>query len=67
LKYLALPLILLLLSACTNELAKIENDELRKRAYRCLIATNQTPAEIQVCKNLHRECERRRNEGNYAC
>ena len=57
----------LLVSACTNELAEIKDSELRSRAYRCVVEADQSTAEIQVCKNLERECERRREEGNFVC
>ena len=41
--------------------------ELRKRNYQCQIAGDLAPAEIQVCKNIRRECDRRAAEGSYVC
>ncbi len=60
----------LLLSAtigCNSSLSSIEGNELRKRAYLCVVDTNLTAAEIQVCKNIQRECKRRQAEGQFDC
>lgn len=57
----------LILSACNSSLSSIEGDELRKRAYECLIDTNLSTAEIQICKNIQRECKRRQESGTYDC
>ena len=45
----------------------MEGGELRERAYLCLIATDQSTAEIQVCKNIQRECKRRQKAGQFDC
>ncbi|MGK0249500.1 MAG: hypothetical protein ACI910_002246 [Oleispira sp.] len=54
-------------TSCGNSFSEIEGGELRKRAYRCVIETNITPADIQVCKNIQRECRRRQDEGQFDC
>lgn len=50
-----------------NAYAQIEDSELRRRAYRCVINQNPSTAEIQVCKNIRRECDRRRETGRFVC
>jgi hypothetical protein len=69
-KYLLTSLValsLLAIEGCNSSLSGIEGSELRKRAYRCLIETDLTAAEIQVCKNIQRECKRRQSEGQFDC
>ncbi|WP_430462029.1 hypothetical protein ACQUQU_04370 [Thalassolituus sp. LLYu03] len=67
-KLLLLPLVIML-SACSvsDGLASIDDKELRRQHYVCQHSVNQTVAEIQVCKNVHRECEKRAASGNYVC
>ncbi len=67
--YLAavLSVVCLNLSACNSKLSSIEGGELRKRAYRCVTDTNLTAAEIQVCQNIQRECQRRQDNGQFDC
>ncbi len=55
------------LSACESSFSDMEGGELRERAYLCLIATDQSTAEIQVCKNIQRECKRRQKAGQFDC
>ncbi len=57
----------IILPACNSSLSSIEGAELRKRAYRCLNDTNLTAAELQVCKNIQRECKRRQVDGVFDC
>lgn len=57
----------IILPACNSSLSSIEGAELRKRAYRCLIDTNLTAAELQVCQNVERECKRRQDDGVFDC
>lgn len=69
-KYLLTSLMTLSLFAvegCNSSLSGIEGSELRKRAYRCVVETDLTAAEIQVCKNIQRECKRRQAEGQFDC
>ncbi|MFT7410135.1 MAG: hypothetical protein ACI9EX_000720 [Oleispira sp.] len=54
-------------TACNSHLSGVESGELRQRAYRCDIETNLTQAEIQVCKNIQRECQRREDAGQFDC
>jgi len=60
-------LLVVSLLGCSEGLGSIPDSELRQRHYRCQMATGQSSAEIQVCKNIKRECEQRAKEGNYAC
>lgn len=55
------------LSACSSELADLPDRELRQRNYHCQMGTNQGVAELQVCENVRRECEKRAKAGHYAC
>lgn len=55
------------LTACDSGLSSIAPSELRKRAYSCEMSVDLTAAEIQVCKNIKRECKRREKEGKYDC
>lgn len=69
-KYLLSTMILLsslIMSACNGSLSNIEGGELRKRAYTCVIDTNLSAAEIQVCRNIQRECQRRQKVGIFDC
>ncbi|MCD8521239.1 MAG: hypothetical protein LRY66_09695 [Saccharospirillaceae bacterium] len=65
-KFLSLLLVVVLLG-CSDGMGSIPDSELRQRHYRCQMATGQSSAEIQVCKNIKRECEQRASDGNYAC
>jgi hypothetical protein len=56
-----------MVTACDSNLSTMEGGELRKRAYRCVIETNMTVAEIQICKNIQRECQRRQDTGQFDC
>lgn len=58
---------LISLVGCENAFSKMEGAELRARAYRCVIAVDQTAAELQVCKNIQRECQRRQDAGRFDC
>ncbi len=55
------------ISACDGRFANLEASELRKRAYECEQGVNLTAPEIQVCKNIMRECKRREANGQYDC
>jgi hypothetical protein len=60
-------LLFLSLLGCGEGLGNIPDAELRQRHYRCQMATGLSQAEIQVCKNIKRECELRAKNGNFAC
>lgn len=55
------------ISACDGRFASLEASELRKRAYECEQGANLTAPEIQVCKNIMRECKKREANGQYDC
>lgn len=57
----------LTLAACDSGYSSIAASELRKRSYHCEISDDLTAPEIQVCKNIQRECKRREKEGRYDC
>jgi len=59
---------LIVLSACGNDIARIDDDDLRKKVQECDYAMNMSAAEHQVCGNYHRECKRRlKSEGRFVC
>ncbi|GAA6145648.1 MAG: hypothetical protein CSH37_05810 [Thalassolituus sp.] len=47
--------------------ADTSNRELRERNYKCQMASSLSAAEIQVCKNIRRECDARAEKGNFVC
>ena len=55
------------ITACDGRFSTLEASELRKRAYQCELGVNLTAPEIQVCKNIQRECKRREAKGQYDC
>ncbi|KZZ43913.1 MAG: hypothetical protein MK185_07230 [Saccharospirillaceae bacterium] len=66
-KYL-LCLSLLFLTACDSTgMSYLSDKELRQRHAKCRMSAGLSAPEIQVCKNLKRECENRARDGNYAC
>lgn len=52
---------------CESKWEKMPDDELAVKSSECYGMNDPAPAMIQVCKNYKRECERRREEGNYVC
>lgn len=68
-----LPRVLLLmlvaaLTACGDSKWKtMPDDVLAEKSAECMGIADPGPAMIQVCKNVKRECERRRANGIYAC
>ncbi|MDK2779349.1 MAG: hypothetical protein KYX62_16985 [Pseudomonadota bacterium] len=58
---------LVMLTGCSSELESVSDKDLRRRHYECQHAVNLTAAEIQVCHNIRRECERRAAAGNFVC
>lgn len=55
------------ITACDSQMASIDKSELRKRFYDCENALDLTAPELQVCKNIKRECQRRQKLGRYEC
>ena len=65
-----LPLMLgmfIVLAGCESKWEKMSDHELAEKAAECLYMNSPGPAQIQVCKNYQRECERRRKKGIYVC
>lgn len=62
-------LIIVLLAGCNiaNSWSEVGERELRQRNHGCQMASTLTPAEIQVCKNIRRECDRRAKLEIYVC
>ena len=64
-------LVMVLLSGCKwgndSALSTMPNAELRKQNYHCQMAGSLSAAEIQVCRNIRRECDDRASKGNYVC
>lgn len=57
-----------MLSACGNEIARLDDDDLRKKVQECDYATNMNAASHQACDNYRRECKRRLEiEGRFVC
>tara|TARA_R110001583_G_scaffold7467_1_gene36910 strand:- start:2232 stop:2444 length:213 start_codon:yes stop_codon:yes gene_type:complete len=56
-----------IVTACDSNLSRLDGSDLRERAYRCANEMNMTTAEIQVCKNIQRECQRRQDAGRFEC
>lgn len=56
-----------LLTACESKWEKMPDDELVNKSSECLNVSDPGAAMIQVCKNIKRECERRREIGIYLC
>jgi len=48
-------------------MASMDKTELRKRFYHCENDSDLTAPELQVCKNIKRECQRRQKLGRYEC
>jgi hypothetical protein len=55
------------LTACSQGLSGVSDRELRQRHYDCQHDVNLSTAELQVCHNIRRECEKRAAAGNYVC
>lgn len=56
-----------LLAACESKWQKLPDDQLAAKAGDCAAIADPSSAMIQVCKNVTRECERRRDNGVYIC
>jgi len=70
LKSIFLPLLVaavVSLTACESKWGKMPDDELIDKSAECLNISDPGAAMIQVCKNIKRECERRREIGIYLC
>lgn len=57
-----------LLAACGNsKMRNMSNAELVAKHDECLRANPTAPGKVTACENIRKECERRREDGNYAC
>ena len=56
-----------LLAACESKWNKMSDDEIAGKSSECAAIADPSSAMIQVCKNVERECERRRSNGIYVC
>ena len=66
-RYLFIALATLLVACQPSNMVSVPDKELRQRNYKCAMASGLSPAEIQVCKNIRRECDERASKGNYVC
>jgi hypothetical protein len=66
-----LPFLLMMaigLTACSeSKWQTMADDELAAKSSECMGIDDPGPAMIQVCKNVKRECESRRENGIFAC
>lgn len=62
-------LILAMLVACegNSKMRQMSNQELTGKRDRCLRNDPTSPGRVTACENIRKECERRREEGNFAC
>lgn len=60
---------LLLVAACegNSKMRSMSNNELTGKRDNCLRHDPSAPGQATACENIRKECERRRQEGNYAC
>ena len=65
--FVFLSLVMVGLSGCESDMADINDRDLRQRNYECEMGTNLGVAQLQVCANIKRECDRRAKAGHYAC
>ena len=59
--------VVVLLSACSNKLESIADEDLADTMHECRAATDQSPGMAIKCDNIARECSRRRDEGKFVC
>ena len=57
------------LCACegNSKMRGLTNGELVGKRDDCLRNNPTSPGKVTACENIRKECERRREEGNYAC
>lgn len=60
-------IVLIEIAGCSSKLAELSADELRDRIYECEKTAEPGPGLAIACDNYRRECERRRNAGQYVC
>ena len=47
--------------------ADIPDDQLRSKWRECKTISNPSRTKVMACENYTRECDRRKNNGNFAC
>ncbi|WP_370980562.1 hypothetical protein [Agaribacterium sp. ZY112] len=55
------------LSACEGKMQKMSNAELSEKNAECVRKSPTSPGRVTACENIRKECEARRDDGNYAC
>ena len=60
-------LLLVGLSACEGKMQKMTNSELAEKRAECVRKNPTSPGRVTACENIRKECEARREKGNFAC
>lgn len=57
------------LSACegSSKMRNMSNIDLSNKHDECVRKNPSSPGRVTACENIRKECERRREDGNYAC
>ncbi len=66
-KRLSLILSIVLVVACEGKMQKMSNQELAAKNDECVQKNPTSPGKVTACENIRKECERRREQGNFAC
>lgn len=65
--YIACLLAIFGLAACEGGMKGMSNQELASKRDECVQRNPTSPGKVTACENIRKECERRREEGNFAC
>lgn len=57
------------IAACegNSKMRSMSNNELAGKRDSCLRNNPSAPGQVTACENIRKECERRRQDNNYAC
>ncbi|VUD67607.1 hypothetical protein TDB9533_03880 [Thalassocella blandensis] len=55
------------LMACEGGMKSMSNQELAMKNDECVQGNPTSPGKVTACENIRKECERRREDGNFAC
>ncbi len=55
------------IAACESKWQKMSNQELAEKSTECVRKNPTAPGAVTACENIRKECERRREQKNYAC
>ncbi len=67
-RFCVLSTLSLVLAACgDSQLAGLDNTEIAAKRDECVRQNPTSPGRATGCENIRKECERRRENGNYAC